>query len=271
MPTPRPLTRVADGVWVATSRNYRTTSTIVARDGRAVLVDPAWDVDELVGLGAAIDALGLRVTCGYATHAHYDHLLWHTSYGSPPRWATAKTVALAEANHQELLAALGNELARAVGGAFARVRPVPGDHLPHPFGEDGPDEAIEVVVHDAHVPGHGALWFPERRLLLAADMLSDYEMPLPFEPDDLRAYLDGLDRLAPYVEQARYLVPGHGAPTMGGTDTPWARLDADRRLLEQLMARRDVSDPRRREPGGEATYARLKRLAVAYAGRGGTP
>ena len=268
MSPPRALTQVTDGVWVATSRNFRTTSTIVANGTRALLVDPAWDPDELVGLAAAIDALGLTVTCGFATHAHYDHLLWHASFGDPPRWATAGAAEAARSRRDELVAPLGDELAAFVGDAFARVQAVPGDHLPHPFGEDGPAEEIEVIVHDAHVPGHGALWFPERRLLVAADMLSDYELPLPFHPDDLGAYLEGLERLAPYVEQARYLIPGHGAPTSGGTDTPMARLDADRRLLDALMAGRDVQDPRRAGPGGEEIYARLKRLAVAHAGRG---
>src|SRR5690606_4124558 len=89
MTPPRALTQVTDGVWVATSRNFRTTSTIVANGTRALLVDPAWDPDELVGLAAAIDALGLTVICGFATHAHYDHLLWHASFGDPPRWTTA--------------------------------------------------------------------------------------------------------------------------------------------------------------------------------------
>lgn len=265
MTKPRSLSPVTDGVWVATSRNYRTTSTIVANGSHALLVDPAWDPDELLGLTAAIDALGLTVTCGFSTHAHYDHLLWHDSYGDPPRWATSRTVEIVEAKRGELLAALGDDLAAFVGDAFARVRPLPGDRLPLPFGEDGPAEVVEVVVHDAHAPGHGALWFPERRLLVAADMLSDYEMPLPFEPDDLGAYLEGLERLAPYAAQARYLIPGHGAPTAGGTDTPIARLDTDRRLLHELLAGRDVDDPRRDEPGGEATYARLERLAEAHA------
>jgi glyoxylase-like metal-dependent hydrolase (beta-lactamase superfamily II) len=266
MSSPRSLTRVTDGVWVATSRNFRTASTIVANGTRAILVDPAWDPDELLGLAAAIDDLGLTITCGFHTHAHYDHLLWHASYGNPPRWATARTVEIAESKRAELRASLGDDLAAFVGDTFARARPVPGDRLPQPFGEDGPAEGIEVIVHDAHVPGHGALWFPERRLLVAADMLSDYEMPLPFDPDDLGAYLEGLERLAPYVERARYLITGHGAPTAGGSDTPMARLDVDRRLLTELMAGRDVDDPRRSERGGEETYARLKQLAVAHEG-----
>ena len=71
----RELTQLTDDVWVAISRNYSTTSTIVARDGRALLVDPAWDVDELISLAEAIQELGLVVTSAFHTHAHHDHLL----------------------------------------------------------------------------------------------------------------------------------------------------------------------------------------------------
>src|SRR5690606_16626234 len=133
----------------------------------------------------------------------------------------------------------------------------PDDHVPDPFGPQGPDEPIEVIVHDGHCPGHGALWLPERRLLLAGDMLSDLELPLPFDPNDLPAYLTGLDRLAPYVERATHLITGHGSPT----DRPLERLDADRRILDGLLAGREVEDPRRASPGGEETYQKLRAMA----------
>jgi glyoxylase-like metal-dependent hydrolase (beta-lactamase superfamily II) len=255
---PRDLIEVMNGVWVATSRLYQTSSTLVTTDGTALLVDPAWTPAELEGLAATIADLELTVTAGYSTHAHFDHLLWHADYGAPPRWATRRTVELAHERQEHLLKQLGEPLANAVGDTFARVFPLPGDHLPNPFGPDGPDEPIEVIVHDAHCQGHGALWFPERRLLLAADMLSDFELPLPFDPDDLSAYLTGLERLAPYVERATHLITGHGSPT----DRPVERLDADRRLLDELLAGRDVADPRRAGPGGEETYQKLREMAL---------
>lgn len=256
----RPLVPVTKGVWVATSRYYRTTSTIVARGDKALLVDPAWVIDELSGLAEAIGGLGLTVSSGFSTHAHHDHLLWHPAFGDPPRWATARTVEVAAAEAESLWRNLGEALAEEVGEVFAKVTPLAGDRLPHPFGQDGPAEEIEVIVHDGHAPGHGALWLPERGLLIAADMLSDLEMPLPFNPDDLPAYLAALDRLAPYVERASFLIPGHGAPTA----EPMARLDADRRLLDALLAGRELDDPRRAERGGEEVYQKLKALAAAH-------
>src|SRR5690554_2938334 len=88
----RELTHVTTDVWVATSRNHSTTSTVIARDGRALLVDPAWEIDELISLSDAIRGLGLTITAGYHTHAHHDHLLWNASFGQVPRWATATAV-----------------------------------------------------------------------------------------------------------------------------------------------------------------------------------
>ncbi len=89
-------------------------------------------------------------------------------------------------------------------------------------------------MHDAHAPGHAAVWLDAPRVLLAGDMLSDVELPLPLDPDDLPAYLDGLDRLAPYVARARVVVPGH-----------------------------DADDPRRENPGMAVVHARVRALAAA--------
>jgi glyoxylase-like metal-dependent hydrolase (beta-lactamase superfamily II) len=82
-------------------------------------------------------------------------------------------------------------------------------------------------------------------VLLAGDMLSDIELPMPDDDNpDLVAYLAGLDSLADVVRRCAMLVPGHGTPT----DRPLARLDADRRYLDDLIARGDSDDPRTQLP-----------------------
>ena len=96
-------------------------------------------------------------------------------------------------------------------------------------------------------------------MLLAGDMLSDVELPLPFWPDDLPAYLAALDNLAPYVARAAVLVPGHGHPT---TD-PMARLDADRRYLDDVITHGGSDDPRIRHPGMAENHTHLLRLVRA--------
>ncbi|MBE7188613.1 MBL fold metallo-hydrolase, partial [Jatrophihabitans endophyticus] len=179
------------------------------------------------------------------------HLLWHPIFGDPPRWASPRTVELVDEHRSELLAALGDDWPPRLASAFGRLTPT-GDDGWVPFGRD-----VELVVHDGHAPGHAAVWLPGARVLLAGDMLSDIELPLPLDPDDLPAYLVGLDTLAPYVERATVLVPGHGRPTT----SPLERLDADRRYLDALLAGADPDDPRRTNPGMAEVHTRVTELA----------
>jgi glyoxylase-like metal-dependent hydrolase (beta-lactamase superfamily II) len=136
---------------------------------------------------------------------------------------------------------------------------------------DGPD--VELIVHDAHIPGHTAAWIPALGLLIAGDMLSDIELPLPDteQPranqhaespgatrDPLESYLEGLDRLGPYVNRANLVIPGHGTPTADGL----ARLDADRRYLDAVRAGRRCDDARIAHPGMDAAHRTTVALAT---------
>lgn len=237
----RELREVAPGVLVATSRTMSTTSTVVAAGGEALLIDPAWHPDELSGLADALAAGDLRVIGGLATHAHHDHLLWHSRFGDVPRWASPATTELATTEREALVEYLGADFPPELAELMGRVAPVedeiPGDQAPAGL-------TAELVVHNGHAPGHTAVWLPKSRVLVAGDMLSEREVPLPFYPDDLPAYLAGLDRLAPYVARAAVLIPGHGTPT----NDPMSRLDADHRYLDAVLSHRVPDDPRLGDP-----------------------
>jgi len=242
---------------VATSAKDSTTSTVVVHGDRAVLIDPAWLPDELERLAGELSHRGWIVTAGLSTHAHHDHLLWHPGFGSAPRWASAVTCELIAEHRSELVAALGSFWPAELLPSFGDVNPLTSDAIPDPFGPDGPVESIEVSVHNGHAPGHSAVWLPERGVLVAGDMLSDTELPLPFGPDDLPSYFEALDLLAPYVSRARVLVPGHGSPT----EDPQARLDADRRYLDDVLSGQPASDSRIGNPGMAANHEHLVDLA----------
>lgn len=246
----RDVVEVADGVLVTTSELELTTSTVIVRGDEALLVDPAWRPAELAALADLLDARGLRVTAGFSTHAHRDHLLWHPRFGDAPRWASERTAEVARRERRSLLDQLGEGWPRDLRALAARVVPVGGSRLPAPW------SGVDLLVHDGHAPGHTALWLADRGVLLAGDMLSDVELPLPFGPDDLPSYLAGLETLGPYVARARVLVPGHGHPT----ERPADRLDADRRYLEAMMRRGDADDPRIAHPGMAEHHARLQRM-----------
>ncbi len=234
------LVEVAAGVWVATSRRYATTSTVLLDGiGGAVVIDPAWDPDELAAIPADLAALGVDCVGGLATHEHYDHVLWHPDLGEVPRWSSAGTVAHLSQDREVRLAPLAEFLTPDLIALAGRLEPLPDGSLPWA----GP--AARVVVHDAHAPAHLALLIEEPGILVAGDMLSDVELPMPAQDDvTLETYLTGLERLADAVSAARVLIPGHGTPT----SHPVARMNADRRYLDDLLAGRVSNDPRIADP-----------------------
>lgn len=234
-------------IGVTTSRREQTTSTVVVANGAALLVDPSWDPDELAWIADDLTAAGIAVTAGFATHAHHDHLLWHPRLGAAPRWASGDTASQALTSSSASIAALGPnwpaELARLVG----QVTGTHGNYLPW----EGP--SVELITHDAHAKGHTALWVPAARTLIAGDMLSDVELPL-LENSSPTDYADGLAALAPFVERAHIVIPGHGTPAVGGA-TARRRWAADKAYLAALVDDADLADPRLRAPGMREAHA----------------
>ena len=259
-----------------TSRRYATTSTLLLGPTDAVVVDPAWDGDELAGVASVLAAVGSGTAAGLATHVHYDHVLWHPTLTTVPRWATPWTVRQWELHRDRLLHPLVGDLAEDLLDLAGRIQPVPraprpADDVPTvPYPRDAALpvpyplawEGREVILHehDAHARGHVAVEVPDVGAVLAGDMLSDVELPMPDEEDpDLVPYLVGLDRLAPVLARCSVLVPGHGTPT----DDPLARLDADRRYLDAVLSGREPQDVRIGLPGMADLHARNVAQAAA--------
>lgn len=241
------LREVAPGVWVATSRRYATTSTVLLDGhGGAVVIDPAWDPDELAAIPADLTELGVGCVAGLATHEHYDHVMWHPDLGEVPRWATSGTVAHLSQERERLLAPLAEYLTPDLIAIAGRLAPLPDEHLPW----SGP--VARCIVHDAHAPAHLALLVEGSAVLVAGDMLSDVELPMPATDDvTLERYSTGLDLLQDAVRQARIVIPGHGTPT---TDLR-ARFDADRRYLDDIISGRASDDPRIEDPENADLHA----------------
>ncbi|MGI9196614.1 MAG: MBL fold metallo-hydrolase [Candidatus Nanopelagicales bacterium] len=274
---------VAPGVYVMTSRRFATTSTVIAAGRQALVIDPAWDEDELASVASLLSAQGLECVAGLATHEHYDHVLWHPDLPDVPRyaapWACERLSPTGPARH-EVLAPLIGDLPEDLMAIAGLLTPIPGatrpasavPGRPYPRSTTLP-EAIElhwstreVIVHehDAHVRGHLAVELVDAGVLVAGDMLSDVEIPYPdLDDPDLSAYLVGLDRLADAVRRSRVLIPGHGTPT----DDPMSRLDADRRYLDAILAGREVEDPRLAHDGmAELHAANVERARATSVG-----
>lgn len=241
------LVPLTDGVLVATSRRYWTTSTVLLDgSGGAVVIDPAWDPDELAAIPVDLGELDVTCVAGLATHEHYDHVLWHPDLGDVPRWTSAGTVERMATHRDELLAPLAEYLTADLIAIAGRLTPMPDGTLPW----SGP--AARAVVHDAHAVNHLALLVEESGVLVSGDMMSDVELPMPDDADTtLERYLTGLSALRDVATAARWQVPGHGTPT----DRPLRRYDADMRYLEDLLAGRSSDDPRILDPENSSLHA----------------
>jgi hydroxyacylglutathione hydrolase len=254
------LAEVTPGVLVRTSDRYRTTSTAIAgAEGGCLLIDPAVTVEDLRSLEGALAAAGLRPLAGFATHAHWDHVLWSAGLGDVPRYATGRAAAAAARERSALVASVEAEAPGHELDLVARLTPLDAaaeagaagaapQHSYHAGARsavkalpwDGP-EAL-VLAHDAHAPGHGAIFLPAAGLLVAGDMCSDIEMPLLDlgGADPVGDYRVGLERLAGL--DVRVVIPGHGTPGDGAEFR--RRVEADLEYLEALERGADDGDPR---------------------------
>jgi glyoxylase-like metal-dependent hydrolase (beta-lactamase superfamily II) len=229
------LNQVADGVWVRQSEWMWTNSIVVRGEDGLIVIDPGIHGSELSELADDVDRLGIPVVAGFATHPHWDHLLWHAGFGDVPRYATSATAELAS-QAQERAQAMAAESATDVPlDLVALVTPLPADGGPVPG---------EMIVHQAHAIGHAAVLLADRRVLLAGDMLSDVLIPLfdPRQDDQLGAYEAALERLGEAVTQADVVVPGHGAVAEGPEVA--ARLAADRAYIDALRRGEEPTDAR---------------------------
>ena len=165
------------------------------------------------------------MVAGFATHPHWDHLLWHERFGDVPRYATSPCAELATQARERAQAMAAESASGVPLELVALLTPLPGDGGPVPG---------ELVEHDAHAVGHAALLLADRGVLIAGDMLSDVLIPMfdPRRPGQLAAYDAALDRLDEVAGRVDVVVPGHGAVAVGPEVT--ARLGADRAYLEAL-------------------------------------
>jgi len=259
-----PWTDVGGGVHVRQSRVFWMNSALLLDRGHAVLVDPGVLPSELDDLAATVRAAGAQAVSLVFTHPHWDHVLGR------PWWPQARTV-----GHAGLAATLHRE-AGAIRAEAAAGAADHGEAWERGFEPFAPDLAVagerEVVLGPwrltlREAPGHCdsqvTVHLPDRRLLIAGDLLSDLEIPwLDREPAAFRRTLDRIEDLADAGE-VETLVPGHGASAHGRA----AVLERIRRDLGYLDALESgVLEARRAGLALDATQARL--AALDYPGKG---
>lgn len=248
------LKQVAEGVLVHQSELLQNNAVVVQGTSGVLLIDPGLTDDEMADLAKDIDKLGQPVVAGFATHPHWDHVLWHQKFGKAPRYGTARCAAdiqelLSKADWKAQVAeGLPPEIADEIPlDLFGLITGLPAETMHIPW--DGPQ--VRIIEHQAHAPGHAALLIKERRVLVAGDMLSDILIPfLNLEAaDPLGDHLAALDLLEGVADDVDVCIPGHGS--VGGAVQIRARIKQDRAYAQTLRDGGVPDDPR---VGPSATF-----------------
>ena len=197
-------------VVVATSRAYRTSCTLVRAGGEAFCIDSPVLPDELEVLPAVAEQAGFAVVGLLATHADWDHLLGRYAFPEAPL-GCAETTAARLVNEP---GAAQREL-RDFDERFYVERPGPlslpgAQRLPVPGKVELGDRELELQPADGHTADGMAIWIPWANVLVCGDYLSPVEIPMLAPSGSASAYLATLARLEPLVDQAAYVVAGHG-------------------------------------------------------------
>ena len=238
---------------VVTSRLWQTTATALRAGDEALLIDSPYFPDELEALPGVLGQAGFEIDGLVATHGDYDHLLGRLAFPGLVLGVGEPTV---ERFHREPGAAQ-RELREQDGRLYVE-RPAPlslgsVQALPVPGKLELGDEEIEVHPAEGHTADGLALMARWCGVLVCGDYLSDVEIPTISAGGSLPGYRATLVRLAPLVEAAETVVPGHGSPL--SRDAALRGLDEDLSYLDALEA----GEEKPRLPDGRDT-AEQRRL-----------
>lgn len=221
---------------VLTSRLWQLNAVALRAGGEVLLLDSPYFPDELESLPGLLAGAGFEPDGLLATHADFDHLLGRLAFpglvlgvgeASAERLSGEPGAAQRELRDHDAELYVSRPAPLALG-RFQSL-PVPG-RLDLGSGEG----AIELELHPAegHTADGTALLARPFGLLAVGDYLSDVEIPTISEGGSLDEYRATLARLAPLVEEAGSVVPGHGA--LHSSETALRLLDEDADYLDAL-------------------------------------
>ncbi len=232
-------------VLVARSAFWQTNCTVIHRGDETFVVDSPPLPEELEALAGVLEHVGWACSGLLATHADWDHLLGCLAF-------PGLALACAETSAARLTAEPGaaarelrtfdeqNYIERLAPLALGQPQ-----ELPVPGVLEIGESQLELHPTDGHTADGMAIFVPWAELLICGDYLSPVEIPMISEGGSRSAYRATLQRLAPLVERATQVVPGHGAVI----DRPRALaiLAEDLAYLETLelpLARRSAEQKR---------------------------
>lgn len=231
-------------VLVATSACWAVTCTVVRGGDEGFVIDSPILPEELEVLPSVLAQAEYPFSGLLATHGDWDHLLGRLAFPSAALGVAETTAARltgAPGEAQRELRAFDDQwyVRRDRPLALGQVQalPVPGTV------ELGDGRELQCWPTDGHTADGMALWADWARVLVVGDYLSPVEIPMVVDRD---AYVATLERLRDLVEQAEWVVPGHGEVLDGARAA--AILREDLAYLEDLktlpLARRSAEQRR---------------------------
>jgi glyoxylase-like metal-dependent hydrolase (beta-lactamase superfamily II) len=239
-----------------TSAFWQTNAVALRAGGETLLVDSPYLPGELDALPGVLAGAGFEPDGLIATHADFDHLLGRLAFprlalgvGEPTAQRLRREPGVAQRHLRDYDAEFYIERAAPLALGQVQVLPVPG-RLDLGAGEGAIE--IELQPAEGHTSDGTALFARDLGVLMVGDYVSSVEIPWISEGGSLGDYRATLERLAPIVEAATVVVPGHG---------PSHTAEAARRLLEEDLAYLDTleaGDERVSLPPGRDSKAQRK-------------
>jgi glyoxylase-like metal-dependent hydrolase (beta-lactamase superfamily II) len=227
---------VSPDALVVTSGFWQTNAVALRSGDEAMLIDSPYLPEELDALPGVLAGSGFEPVGLLGTHADFDHLLGRLAF-------PGMTLGLCESSVQRLHSDPGEaqRALRQYDAEFYVIRPAPlalgqVQPLPVPGHVEIGDRELELHPAEGHTDDGMALFDRAQGLLIVGDYLSDVE--IPWIHGSLADYRATLARLAPLVEQAETVVPGHGA--VHDRETALRLLDEDVEYLDTLERGEDT-------------------------------
>ena len=216
---------------------WQTNATVLRAGGETMLVDSPYFPHELEALPEVLASAGFEPDALIATHADFDHLLGRVAF-------PALALGLGESSVERIH--------RDPGGAQRQLRDYdatlyverPGplslgqvQALPVPGSVEVGDRELELHPAEGHTADGMAIFARWCGVLCLGDYVSKVEIPWISESGSATDYRATLARLAPLIEAAETIVPGHGPPH--DRDTALWLLEEDVEYLEALERDRE--------------------------------
>jgi glyoxylase-like metal-dependent hydrolase (beta-lactamase superfamily II) len=241
---------------VVTSLFWQTNAIALRAGGEAMLIDSPYFPDELELLPGVLAQSGFEPSALLATHGDFDHLLGRLAFPGLALGVAESTMRRIRERPGEAQRELRDydaeayvERSRPLSLGQVQALPVPGQL------ELG-DEELELHTAEGHTPDGMAIWAPWLGVLCTGDYLCPVEIPWIGAGGSIEDYRNTLARLAPLVERADSVVPGHGTPQSSAAAL--SQIDADLAYLEAL----ERGDERPVLPDGRDT-ARQREIHAA--------